>query len=298
MTLEVLVTTDPGETPKRIKVDGSLRGSSSGPGSNFDTLLQEYRLDGRKIYGTKSVVVDQVGFMDSLKNTYALDDVICRNIKSNYSNEFKNCLNDAEAWVVFWDRTSEVHHRDMMRHCYAGIKAAIDQEVVNIEDREYETERDQNKAIEDMEKLEYISLEMDEALNDLYEAKVAQVKISNIAKDMLRYSQGYQLSSERSENHGNLWKSRILKLQLDSGITNDQRKYGIDVSGQPTLDNVGWFLGAFDSTDFYTGKFEIPSTHEIDQNNLRVSSTTTQRNRNGCYVNMVLPKDLRVVYVN
>ena len=99
--LELVVQTDPGEKGKKIVLDGRLRGSSSESGSNFNELLKEYTLDGKKILGTKAVVLNMDALTNYLVQEYDLNEEIIEGIQEQYTATLKNFQKDEKQNDLF-----------------------------------------------------------------------------------------------------------------------------------------------------------------------------------------------------
>jgi len=295
--LELVVQTDPGEKGKKIVLDGRLRGSSSESGSNFNELLKEYTLDGKKILGTKAVVLNMDALTNYLVQEYDLNEEIIEGIQEQYTATLKNFQNSEGYWSCFWDKTSEVHHRDIMRFGYDQIRIAVESYKNILDSSEIETEEQLEYVIQLTDKLEQVEKDMNRALEELYIIKVGDTELSDMAVKMLECAQGYQLSSETLENSADLWRSRIRRLQLDSGITQDQKKQGIYISPEENLANLSCFVESLESAELKTGEIEVPQTHQLPVSEISIDSVLVHKNRSG-YVSRIQPKNLRITYQN
>mgnify|MGYP001492300137 CR=1 FL=1 len=128
------IQTDLDEASKCITLDSKLKGSSSESGSNFNELLQEYTLDGRKIFGTKAVIVDLDKFMSHIVDKYHISEETEAGIMKCYSGGLADLLGDDGMWSCFWDKTAVVHHRDIMRYCFSEFDKAAQKYARTLQD--------------------------------------------------------------------------------------------------------------------------------------------------------------------
>lgn len=292
MSLELLVASDLGECPKTVLLDSSLKGSSSSD-SNFGQLLQEYTLDGKKILGTKAVVVDMGSFVDYLSSEYHLSEKTKQALEEQiHTSQFKT---QASYWTFFWDRTSEIHHRDIMRFAYQTMADSIREYRQMLDAQEPQTEQDLENAVREINTLDRVYQEIAESLQQLYEAKLCGGQLSPLAHTMLLYAQGFQLSSESTGDKEQLWKSRILRLQMHSGITKDQQKYAAIPESKKIQESTECFLGSLLQTEIRTPYVEIPFTHAVTDAKFAVSSTKIQRSGKE-YYSQPTAKELKVRY--
>lgn len=294
MVYKVQVQTDYGEPSREIKIDGKITGSSDSE-SNFKDMFERYNLEGKRMFGTKAVVVNLDGVVNDLRNKYQLGASAAEGVKSMYSPVLKN-LQDNGYWTCFWDKTSIVHHRDIMRFCYDEMLKSTEAYRELLNRKEANSQKDMDMIISDIEKLDNAKSDMKEGLEQLYIAKVGDAKLNGIAKTMLKYSQGYQLLSEDADNLEDLWKSRIVQLQLHSGITKDQVKYEIEIPPQETLRNLKHFLANLKNTEIAASKIDLPDSHTIPFPTLEVDSITTHNGVKGYIPGYKRKKSLRVNY--
>lgn len=294
MVYNVQVQTDPGEAAKEIKIDGKITGSSDSD-SNFKDMFERYNLAGKRMFGTKAVVVNLESFFTDLRESYQLHDEEINGIKAKYSPILKD-LSQNNYWICFWDKTSQVHHRDIMRLCYEEVRKAAEEYKKEIGKKDYTTSKDLEIIISQIERIERVEKDLKTGLEELYTAKVSKdADLGVTAGKMLKWAQGYQLLSEDIENLEELWKSRIVHIQLSSGITKDQEKHGIAITPYETSINLEHFLGSLKNTEIAASKIELPESHQVPFHTMPVKSTRTHKNGNG-YVTTVEDKELRVVY--
>lgn len=290
MTIEYFVETDPG-CNKQVFIDSSLKGLSS-PDYNFRNLLQAYSLkDGRKILGTKSVVINAEGFLDSFLEFYGISKEFKDKISSRLADEIHKSDQESGFVSYFWNNISEVHHRDIMRTYFAYFKDKLD-DFYNDFLADVDTDHDLDQAI----KIERSLQELNDALSQLYCIKKGgKDTLNESAKLVLAFSQGYQLSSNNLKDIDDLWTSQIRKLELSSGITKDQEKNNIKISKEEVCNNMNYFLKSLKNVEINTNVIEIPKHLEGLVDNTEVISTKVYSIKNLFQENTVKP--LKILYV-
>ena len=295
MVYKVQIQTDPGEALKEIKIDGKITGSSDSS-SNFKDLFETYNLEGKRILGTKAVVVNLDNFVQALAEEYKMDSKTTAGIKSKYSPALKD-LAENGYWTCFWDKTNQVHHRDIMRFCYEEIRKSAEAYRKDLNKTEAKTEQDLESTLAKIDALDKMDSDMDGALEQIYELKFPNAKpeLTETAKKMLKYSQGYQLSSENADDIEDLWKSRIARIQMHSSITNDQKKYEIDCQAE-TIKSLEQFLKGLKNTEITANKIEIPEWLNVPYDKIRLESTLTHNTGKGYIGANKKQKPLRIEY--
>jgi hypothetical protein len=262
------------EDKKKIFLAKSFIGPGS-PDSNFTNLLKAYTLkDGKKIMGTKSVVINSGDFLRELASDYGFSE----NFEDLLSDEAfsENAFSDYVGF--FWDNTSEVHHRDIMRNYFSQVVEFLKCFLDSFIKKENLIESDIEKAIN----LESSIKDCEKAIDDLYFIKKGgKAELNKAGLIMLKYSQGYQLSSGNADDPVNLNLSQILKLELSSGITKDQENYKVLIPVQEACENLDYFLRCLKNVDIKTNNIEVPAYFKDLKEYFEIESFSYQKIKEG-----------------
>ncbi|MFP4403457.1 MAG: hypothetical protein ACLFPJ_03845 [Candidatus Woesearchaeota archaeon] len=286
MTLEAIcVETDPGKK-KEIKLSGKLRGSSS-LDANLNEILQPYSLkDGSTILGTKAVIINVNGFMQEFLEKYNLSTDIIDELNKKINNYSTYKIDGAAGFKsYFWDNTSQVHHRDIMSNYFKNLEKQLNVIYEEKMKKEYFTDEEFEKEFKKIENLDTALTDLNEGLEQLYKTKKSgKQELTKAGELILKYSQGYQLSSNNIEEKNDLWKSQIRRVELSSGITKDQDTYSIKIPKNETRRSVQYFLNCLENVEYKTNTFEMPKSAGYIGESIDVLNVATHRKKNGDYL--------------
>lgn len=255
--LEILIERNPGDAPKSLSIARTLRGAGSHPDqANFEQMFKPYFFGGNRHYGTKADVINLSRFFTYLDGEFGIGPNVYPLVVQR--PVLKHLLGKTGYLTCFWDKPSEIHHRDVMRFCFGEVAKGLE----DYSRQDPESKRAHPSEFE--EKLILAQLTLVGALDELAEAKVsASTELGVMARKIIELSQGYVFYSEDPENTAELWKSRVYKIKLESKITKDQRKLGAMPSSEETLGNLNNLLACLEDVDLKTNRIFLPECHVV-----------------------------------
>jgi hypothetical protein len=272
----VKISRNPGDEAKEVHLDSSLRGSASPSRTpNFSDLVKLYHIKDEKKYRVKADVINVNDFLDYVRVHYQLGEDFPRTIRQRHL--LGKLTEGSDFLVCFWDRPSELHHRDIMRFLFGEVLEEMGEYERRV--RQHGSKPFISRGYDcNPDGIANAQLDLISALEELAESKVsASTELGEMAKRIIRCSQGYVLGSEGKESASDLWRSRLYSLKLESKITKDQRELDIMPAPEEIFRNIRTLLSAIQGVELRTNRFIVPSSHTIPVADLEARSYWSTR---------------------
>ena len=276
MSLDIIVNDGKKEVPTFI-----THFVNSDSNTEESKVFKPYRKNKEEIMGTKAVTVDLKGYINEIyqrqfpndENDYFSEKDETREIEGIKTRLKENPffkhfnINDGKM-IAFWDTTSEIHHRDMMAHIFNELKEELFLYATQLETH-INDELDQSMEVDPLLKIcEFIEEGIKGMLNR--KAVVGSKEVSEEYKLMLKYSQGFQISSVNKDyiDNENL---PIHELEFDSAITRDQEKYKCKPSKKENGEHLRFFLKNIIG-EIRTQFINVPKSHQFARDTYNIKS--------------------------